>query len=91
MVSRNRLTDKTQGFPNKESNFGQKFKSWRGTSAIDAKFFSLRVMRGQTSNFRMCQESIILDYSLLQVPNADEQNPFRSQLKHYINFSTFAI
>ena len=48
-------------------------------------------MRGQTSNFRMCQESIILDYSLLQVPNADEQNPFRSQLKHYINFSTFAI
>ena len=77
MVSRNRLTDKTQGFPNKESNFGQKFKSWRGTSAIDAKFFSLRVMRGQTSNFRMCQESIIL-----QVPNADEQNPFRSQLKH---------
>ena len=48
-------------------------------------------MRGQTWNFRMCQESIILDYSLLQVPNADEQNPFRSQLKHYINFSTFAI
>ena len=41
-------------------------------------------MRGQTSNFRMCQESIILDYSLLQVPHADEQNPFRSQLKHYI-------
>ena len=31
MASRNRLTDKAQGFPNKESNFGQKFKSWRGT------------------------------------------------------------